>query len=60
MHAAHIEELRKQNADLSAQISRLAAIVRSVPALILEARLDAKAGRETRSDYEAHHAALNQ
>lgn len=57
--AAHIEELRKQNAALLAQVERLSAIVQKVPAMILDARLDAKRGRATNYDYNAHFDALN-
>lgn len=44
----HIDELRKQLADVTADNVRLKGLVKEVPMWILTARLDAKAGRQTK------------
>jgi len=45
---AHIKELRQQVAALEADNRKLASEVARIPQIILEARLDAKQGKDTR------------
>ena len=45
---AHIKELRTQRDALLAQNIKLRQVVGTIPNIILNARLDAKAGRETK------------
>ncbi len=56
---SHIADLQKQNAALLASNTELKELVRTIPSLLLQARLDSKAGIHTPYDYTRHNAVLH-
>jgi hypothetical protein len=50
--AATIEMMRKGRDALRSQVAELVTIVREIPNMLTEARLNAKEGKETKYDYE--------
>ncbi len=59
VESAHLAELMRQRDALQRKVALLSEIVREIPSIILNARLDQAEGKPSKYDYTRHGKALN-